>query len=831
MPWPVWTRSGPGSTNEAGASSVRAPFHAVALAVAGLLALTAFVLREPLLYGRTFYERDVQSVWYPQVAAFTRAVDAGSWPLWDPDVSFGHPMLAQPNTQVAYPPAWLTLCLAPASAYAALVGIHLLGSAIGVYALARRNGLSALAAFAAAAVWTGSGPYLSFVSQWHHFMGASWIPWVAFTADAALTAPTARRRIVFGAVLGLQLLAGSPDMVLYAASMAGLVCLARLARRGLTLRGDFLPAGSTLASAYGVALGISAVVWWPTLEIARHSARWNLVEWSRSYWSLHPAALLFLALPLSQSLMDLPLRPEIRAALFESREPLLYSIYLGLPALALAAAGVAFLHRRGQSLFLIVAVLSTLFALGRHSGLYALLTWVLPPLRSVRYPSKALILTSLAAAMLAGGGVDAWRNRERWRGRRRLWAVAALGVAVGAGTLAFLLARFDTGNLGSRLFLPVADAGATARELLGSATGPVTGSLIAAAVLFIAAVATIWRPRLAGWTAVVAVAVAVLDLQVAHRELNPTAPRELLMYRPPHVDAIRTSPFPRVWVYAYDDDRSRQHLGHAKALFADRTPRGWPYPLAQALALQMYGPSGMHSLWDVGGSFDADLLGLYPTHLDQLTRLAAELEGTPALLRLLQLGAVTHVVALHTVDPALVPLRSDDGLFREPIQLFAVPDPLPRVYAVSGARTADDSEALAAVVDPRFDFRRALLLTEGGAVEARAGFASRASLTVFKPDFERIEVDLSHAGFVVLVETFDPGWRASVDGGQVNLLRANVAFRAVRVPAGHHVIELRYRPRSITVGLLVSAASLLIIASLALLGWLRRLAHDRTPDR
>jgi uncharacterized membrane protein YfhO len=44
------------------------------------------------------------------------------------------------------------------------------------------------------------------------------------------------------------------------------------------------------------------------------------------------------------------------------------------------------------------------------------------------------------------------------------------------------------------------------------------------------------------------------------------------------------------------------------------------------------------------------------------------------------------------------------------------------------------------------------------------------------------------------------------------MLRANVAFRAVAVPAGRHVVEHLYRPRSVRGGLAVSAVALLAAA-------------------
>ena len=68
-------------------------------------------------------------------------------------------------------------------------------------------------------------------------------------------------------------------------------------------------------------------------------------------------------------------------------------------------------------------------------------------------------------------------------------------------------------------------------------------------------------------------------------------------------------------------------------------------------------------------------------------------------------------------------------------------------------------------------------------------------------------------GFVVFAEPFYPGWRVSVDGRRVPILRANMAFSAVMLPPGTHLIERRYVPLSLIVG---AFASLL---SCGILGW------------
>lgn len=69
---------------------------------------------------------------------------------------------------------------------------------------------------------------------------------------------------------------------------------------------------------------------------------------------------------------------------------------------------------------------------------------------------------------------------------------------------------------------------------------------------------------------------------------------------------------------------------------------------------------------------------------------------------------------------------------------------------------------------------------------------------------------MASAGHVVVLDAWDAGWEAYRDGQRVPLLEANVAFRAVEVPEGRHEIELRYRPRGLPAGLLLTFAAALV---------------------
>jgi hypothetical protein len=235
---------------------------------------------------------------------------------------------------------------------------------------------------------------------------------------------------------------------------------------------------------------------------------------------------------------------------------------------------------------------------------------------------------------------------------------------------------------------------------------------------------------------------------------------------------------------------------------------GWPYPATVALAQRLALFPPVTGAWGIFGSFDHDTPGLAPRALADLYDLLLLVEGSPAHLRLLQLGAVADVVALHADGwPGLLPVATGDALLNEPVRVLQVPDPLPRAYAVSGVRVADDGNALRVLLDAGFDPRREIVLPSGRATPADATFRGEAVITRLGTDRLALDATLSAPGYVVLVDAYDPGWRVWVDGSETSLLRANVAFRAVAVDAGRHSVELRYRPRALAFGLALTALS------------------------
>jgi hypothetical protein len=790
-------------------------------AIAGLVALVLVLFFEVIFGGRVFYERDIHLEWYSQIEGFVRSVAAGAWPLWDTTIAFGQPLLADPSAQVGYPPTWLNLVLQPWDDYSVLVVAHCVFTAVGMLLLARHWKLSRLAAFAAAGSWTASGPLLSLVDVWHHFSGACWIPWVVLAAARAVAAPGLSATLIWGAAQALQIVAGSAEMAALGVAASGVLLAAGIPWRANRGRAVLSALGRTGLAAV-IAASLSAVLWMPTLDVLLRSSRTGLPEAMRTTWSVPPLGLARTLVPLTFT--DQPLRALWQQRLYDAASPFLHSLYLGLPTLALVAAWRRSPHRRLWWTSTLLLTGAVALALGRHAPFYGLAVRILPPLGIFRYPSKVMLLAAFAWAMLVGGGVDGVRSGTDGRGRGIL-SLLGLGGALISALGVWVLVHPEALV---PFLLPPPWA-----EPLAALSWPLASGLVRSGAATVVAVVLliVCRGRRREIGLVAAVMVCLVDLVLAHRSLNLTTPRALVAFRPPILEGMSNADHRRLYVYEYflNPGASQRYLGREDAYVIPSRPGDVLTPELKVLSQRLYPFPPVAGRWGFEGSFDVDTRGLYPRDVATLVALLRAVEGTPAHLRLLQLGAVRSVVALHTRGLEDLSLEQTlPSFFPEPIRRFAVPDPLPRSYVVGAARAADGPVALDLILDPAFDPTREVVLSSTLVDPPSPDFQGTSRILELVSDRVRIEADLKAPGYVVLVDAYDPGWQATLDGGPVPVLRANLAFRAVRAPAGRHVIQFSYRPLWFLRGFGLSLATALGLVSIGL-GLMRR--GDKRGDR
>jgi hypothetical protein len=147
---------------------------------------------------------------------------------------------------------------------------------------------------------------------------------------------------------------------------------------------------------------------------------------------------------------------------------------------------------------------------------------------------------------------------------------------------------------------------------------------------------------------------------------------------------------------------------------------------------------------------------------------------------------------------------------------YRVPDPLPRVRLVSRARPSDDPAADLAGID---------LVTEAltaRPVDLDGGTAGSATLADERPGRLRVETRSPGRQLLVVSESFDPGWRVAVDGGQSEPERVNGDFLGCVVGPGRHAVEFTFAPPCLFGGRLLSASAAALALLLCAAGMLRR---------
>ena len=173
----------------------------------------------------------------------------------------------------------------------------------------------------------------------------------------------------------------------------------------------------------------------------------------------------------------------------------------------------------------------------------------------------------------------------------------------------------------------------------------------------------------------------------------------------------------------------------------------------------------------------------------------------------------------------------------------------PRVFLNDRVQLVDDErQALERLAQSVWEYPRRSVIEAGawgpsidtsmfGNLTGSDTSGARAELVDHAPTHLTIRTSARRTMMLIVRDAYYPGWKASVDGTETAVLAADVAGRAVQVPAGEHLVEMRYDPASFKLGAAVSAASALGVVSyfVGLAAWprltatLRGLSRRRRP--
>lgn len=160
------------------------------------------------------------------------------------------------------------------------------------------------------------------------------------------------------------------------------------------------------------------------------------------------------------------------------------------------------------------------------------------------------------------------------------------------------------------------------------------------------------------------------------------------------------------------------------------------------------------------------------------------------------------------------------------------PNALPRARLMgSPVYAKDEAGAIAAIEELGERIRTRVVVEDPDQpLSADSSPSGTATISIDEPEHVVVTTFSEQAAYLVLADSYDPGWRATVDGEPAPIRPAWLAFRAVYLAPGKHEVIFRYRPAGFMAGLAITLGSLVLALSLILIpaGLVAtRPAHDR----
>ena len=748
-----------------------------------------------LFYGSGQLPGDTAGEHYPFQSVALAAIHAGELPLWNPYAFGGTPLLAYPLNSLLYPSQLLLWLLPLSQAFALNQLLHVLFIAVGMYVLLRQH-CDGVASAIGAFVFAAGGPVFFRLTQGQNsFLQAlAWLPWIFVCLERFWARRQVGWVLALSGVLSLQFLGGFPTLSYYSGLTIGLYTLGR--SLPLLAQGQWRSAAQAwawTALALLLTAGLTGVQLLPTLEMMQRVGRLSPSLEFIQAGSLAPRNLITTWLP------DIFGSPTTHTSINGANWGE-HNLYIGaFPWLAVLITLIFFRqHMPAARRYLGMGAILFALALGSYNPLYPWLYQGIPGFRLLADLGRVTVFFTFCLAVAAAMCLQTLAARLPELSARARRGVRGGAMAATVALLAGLMILIFGRNWLSDLAAPqIARAyGETAGVQLGKLDGLYNTQAVSVGVLLVVILAGYWllsarmRRRL-GASAFMAWALALCVTDVGFYALRQSLTmRSAANNQPPdYVTYLKTiyQPGERLWptnAMSFVNEGSRSQMaaitGYSSLISADYLDllgilRGAPVSYDDRIPLVPASNSALLHILNV-----RYLVNDWPIEDDTLTLLYV---GEKAVYRLPP-GAVRAAIVQAT---EVLPSR-DNVISRLSESGF---DPLRTVVF----QAADIQGFSAAWPDTGADAGDVLVEHE--------------SLNNL-----RLRVSADNPGWLVLGDSYYPGWKAAINGRPIPIYRANLSMRAIYVPSGEHQVSFIFKPDSLRYGLALSGVTLIMVAIL-----------------
>jgi O-antigen/teichoic acid export membrane protein len=739
-----------------------------------------------------------------------QSIENRELPLWNPYLFAGAPFLAAGQHSALYPLSIVFYILPLTKAYGLFTVLQLWLAGLFMYVFGRSLRMGPFPALIAGIVYQLSAFFLVSVVFTMIIAAAAWLPLLLAIIEVMVRKQEEKGAgpfvpiiyVVLGAVaLGVHVLAGHPEILVYTLMVMALYALVRLLmlwRRVGTWR-PALRLGLWLAFMAGLGLGLGSVQLIPLFELVTRNFREGSVTYSDVIGWAYPTrqALTFLlpdffGNPAHHSYWDLITRQwvSVGRVFWGIKNYVEAGSYVGILPLILALVAVVPAKRKRNKrepgedrrhvwIFATLAVVSLLLIFG--TPLYALLYYGLPGIKQLHSPFRWVFPYTLSIAVLAGFGARRLMALRRDYGVDadktsphpevyRPWVSLLTWGALGGGLLllaGLLLVFFAPGT-----FVPLADRVLSAVEKAQEAftSGQMFLSyqwlnlfvfalmLTASGIVLRVSRCPIYVPlpralrarlsdaRIPLWQLLAVLAVAV-DLLLFGWGFNPAADPAWLEFTPPSIEYLK------------------EQAAEGPAVSGDPWRLTTYLPPDSTKTLNPNIP-WYHGLQDIRG-YDSIIPAQYATYMraiegqgELLYNRIAPIYGLENLdSPLLDLLGVRYVMTEGQIpNPGFQLVYEDEVRIYENTDVMPRAFALPRVQAIRGDATPEQLQA--------FDPRQTILLDESTlsaplpVITDTTWSLQPAQVVTYAPNTVFVDVEMPGAGWLLLADSYFPGWKA-----------------------------------------------------------------------
>jgi hypothetical protein len=757
---------------------------------------------EMLWDGKLPFFRDLGPYFYPMRLSLAESLRAGELPLWDRHMGAGFPLLADFQSGAFYLPHLAFLVLPFFSAVSSIFLFHYLAAAAGSYFLCRHWGYPTYLSMLGAILFTFGGVIVSLTNLLNHFQAAVWLPLLVLVAERCFRSCSWLNFLGFVTVSLLLFLAGSPEFYIMSMTVVILALVRLIATR--PENGPYRRVALLMLGGNALVVALAMVQLAPTIELFLQSRRSQPIPFSEAVdWSLNPYDLFNLFFLDKE--VDTTILPGMRF-FFLRRASFFVTHYLGATSLFGGWFWLVYSSPKERAITLMLIILTLVFAFGGYTPVYPFLLHSFPVFGLIRFPEKFFFLTYCILWFVALRGFFFFFETDSSHQKHVFAVLFSIAFAL---LVFYLLLRFNTE------FVSQFVAFRTSSLLLSSPTVKVAAAVLVSIerqlflslgllILFFA-----MKKRLARMALFQAllVAVAFIDLERAHRDyqylLDPS-----FIYNGPKVVSEPGPDTGRFFYYPTGETlHPAQYAVLARPSFRE----------AISLVFGNFLPNtGMFHGFEYFQEIDAFSRRPYLDFLSFADR--ADPETRFRLLRTLNVKYVISFRELPEHGIRLVRYFSE-----YPSWLYMIERPVPRVYVVNKTLVETNSkEILRQLGSPDFDPMQEVVLDTELAIKPQHPLVATATIVHHENQSVTVQASLNDSGVLVLADSYYPGWKVYVDGREEVIRRANLFFRAVPLPAGSHTVEFRYEPRSFTIGLAISIATLFAILATSVICCMRQ---------